>query len=191
MRQMKVSNPLTIIAIFSGVAEAFATGALIALPEALQEDFMIFVMAFPIAIVTIFFFILWFRPVVLYAPSDYDDPEHFLIANKLRNSLSVESEKLLKRLSEENKPISKASIPSLVKELRDAVLQSAETGLEERIIKYLQDRPREAFTDRAIGHILTIGRRSVRETLELLEEKGLVVRGVEQETDTLLWQIKT
>ncbi|PTQ77048.1 hypothetical protein C8R26_11196 [Nitrosomonas oligotropha] len=187
---MKVSNPLTIIAIFASVAETFAIGALIALPPELQEHFMYFVMVFPSVIVILFFVILFFKPLVLYAPSDYDDPEHFLIANKLRNNLSKESEKLLIRLSEENKPIAKTEIPRLVRELNEAVLQSSKTGLEERIVKYLQDHPNQAFTDRALGHIFVVSRRSVLETLELLEEKGVVVRGIEQETESLLWQIK-
>jgi hypothetical protein len=80
------------------LAEAFSAGAWIALPESLQKTFMIFVMAFPCGIVATFFLILWFRPVILYAPSDYDDSEDYLIANKLRNSLSIEAEKWLEGL---------------------------------------------------------------------------------------------
>ena len=39
---MKVSNPLTIIAIFAGLAEALATIALIKLPIEMQEKFIYF-----------------------------------------------------------------------------------------------------------------------------------------------------
>ena len=41
---MKVSNPLTIIAIFAGLAETLATVALVQLPAEIQEVFVYFVM---------------------------------------------------------------------------------------------------------------------------------------------------
>ena len=65
---MKVSNPLTIIAIFAGVAESFATGALVLLPIETQQSFVYFVMFFPLVIVVTFFCILVKKPQVLYAP---------------------------------------------------------------------------------------------------------------------------
>ncbi|MEZ5573813.1 MAG: hypothetical protein R3E64_17635 [Halioglobus sp.] len=78
---MKVNNPLTIIAIFSGLAEALATIALLGLPQELQKIFLFFVMAFPTLIVVLFFFVLYFKNTVLYAPGDYQDPEHYLRIN--------------------------------------------------------------------------------------------------------------
>ena len=91
---MKVSNPLTIVAIFSGAAETFATGALVALPLSLQEKFIYFVMFFPVFIVTLFFFVLVFKPQVLYAPSDFSNEEHFLHANQLKEVVAQETEKV-------------------------------------------------------------------------------------------------
>src|SRR5690606_11508692 len=80
---MKVSNPLTIIAIFSGLAEILATVALIQLPPEIQSIFVYFVMAFPTALVLLFFFVLYFKNTVLYAPSDYEDQAHYLEVNKI------------------------------------------------------------------------------------------------------------
>ncbi|MBF4391483.1 ArsR family transcriptional regulator, partial [Vibrio anguillarum] len=85
---MKVSNPLTIIAIFSGVAECFATVALINLPQEMQAIFIYFVMFFPILIVVAFFIVLFFKPYVLYAPSDYKDEGMFLTTLKIREAVS-------------------------------------------------------------------------------------------------------
>lgn len=81
---MKVSNPLTIIAIFSGVAETLATVALIKLPTEIQAIFVYFVMALPAGIVLLFFFVLYFKNNVLYAPSDYDK-----LLQRRNNSLSL------------------------------------------------------------------------------------------------------
>jgi uncharacterized membrane protein YdcZ (DUF606 family) len=70
---MKVSNPLTIIAIFAGLAETLATVALVKLPPEIQGVFVYFVMAFPSGIVILFFIVLFFKNTVLYAPSDFEN----------------------------------------------------------------------------------------------------------------------
>jgi len=80
---MKVSNPLTIIAVFSGLAEGLATVSLINLPIELQEKFIYFVMAFPTLLVLLFFWVLVFRTRALYAPSDFDNEENYLKSNNI------------------------------------------------------------------------------------------------------------
>jgi ribosomal protein S25 len=80
---MKVSNPLTIIAVFSGLAEGLATVSLIKLPLELQEKFIYFVMTFPTLLVFLFFGVLIFKPKVLYAPSDFDNEDNYLKANNI------------------------------------------------------------------------------------------------------------
>ncbi len=72
-----VRNPLTLIAIFAGLAEVSATVALPQLSPEMQSVFVWFVMGFPFGIVVPFFVVLWFRPKHLYGPGDYrQDPEH-------------------------------------------------------------------------------------------------------------------
>ncbi|MFF2015018.1 hypothetical protein [Paenibacillus sp. NPDC058177] len=75
----KVSNPLTIIAIFAGLAEVSSTVALGLLEPSLQKIFIWFVMVFPSVLVVLFFLILCFRSDALYAPSDFKDEKNFLI----------------------------------------------------------------------------------------------------------------
>lgn len=75
---MKVSNPLTIIAIFAGLAETFATAVLLVLPEKVQMIFIWYVMLFPVILVLAFFGVLYRKPTVFYAPSDYPNPSDFL-----------------------------------------------------------------------------------------------------------------
>ncbi|AWB44877.1 hypothetical protein DCC85_12040 [Paenibacillus sp. CAA11] len=74
----KVSNPLTIIAIFAGIAEVAATVALGLIAAEVQRVFIWFVMLFPILLVLSFFVTLWYRPQALYAPSDYRDEDNFM-----------------------------------------------------------------------------------------------------------------
>lgn len=74
----KISNPLTIIAIFAGLAEVAGTVALGLVSEKIQLIFIWFVMGFPILLVVCFFITLNFNPKVLYAPSDFSNEDNFL-----------------------------------------------------------------------------------------------------------------
>jgi len=83
----KISNPLTIIAIFAGLAEVAGTTALFGVDKDIQATFIWFVMLFPTLIVALFFITLNFNPSVLYAPSDFENDEGFLEALKGRTSV--------------------------------------------------------------------------------------------------------
>ena len=74
----KISNPLTIIAIFAGLAEVSGTLVLPFLSGESQELYIWFLMIFPIALVVLFFLTLNFNHKVLYAPSDFQDEDNFL-----------------------------------------------------------------------------------------------------------------
>lgn len=74
----KVSNPLTIVAIFAGLAEVAGTVALGLLDSNTQQIFIYFVMGFPVLLVSLFFLVLYHKHSVLYSPSDFANQEHFL-----------------------------------------------------------------------------------------------------------------
>lgn len=74
----KISNPLTIIAIFAGLAEINGTVVIGLVPESLQSKFIWFIILFPSILVFIFFITLNFNPKVLYAPSDFSNEDNFL-----------------------------------------------------------------------------------------------------------------
>lgn len=75
---MKVTNPLTVVSIFAGLAESFATVVLLALPEATQVIFVWYVMCFPVILVSLFFLILYLKPQVFYSPSDFPNPADYM-----------------------------------------------------------------------------------------------------------------
>lgn len=74
----KISNPLTIIAIFAGIADIAATTAIFGLPVEIQKTFIWFAMGFPVLLVVLFFGVLIFNHKVLYAPSDYRSDNSFI-----------------------------------------------------------------------------------------------------------------
>jgi len=75
-----VSNPLTIIAIFAGLAEISGTVILPILDPKTQSIYVWFLIAFPLTLVILFFFTLNKNHKVLYAPSDFENDEGFLKA---------------------------------------------------------------------------------------------------------------
>ncbi len=79
--QKRVSNPLTMIAIFSGVAETTTVAVLPFLDESYHQQvdrLVYFAVFYPSAILLLFFITLWLNPVVLYGPGDYKDEQLFI-----------------------------------------------------------------------------------------------------------------
>ncbi|OGG41741.1 hypothetical protein A2837_00805 [Candidatus Kaiserbacteria bacterium RIFCSPHIGHO2_01_FULL_46_22] len=83
MKYVSVKNPLTIIAIFAGIAEVSGTVVITHLNEKGQDIFVWFLALFPTLLVVLFFITLWFKHTVLYAPSDFSDEQNFMtVSNK-------------------------------------------------------------------------------------------------------------
>lgn len=78
----KISNPLTIIAIFAGLAEIAGTVAIKLVEPQYQGTFIWFVMLFPTTLVLLFFFVLFTKPHVLYSPSDFRADESYISIQK-------------------------------------------------------------------------------------------------------------
>ncbi|MDT0594547.1 hypothetical protein [Glaciecola petra] len=72
-----IKNPLTIIAFFAGLSESISIGVLPFLDKELAFYFIWFVMFFPPLIVLLFFYTLYTKHEVLYAPADYQNEDNF------------------------------------------------------------------------------------------------------------------
>jgi hypothetical protein len=77
-----IKNPLTIIAIFAGIAEVSGTIVLPFVKEVNQLVFICFLIGFPTLLVCLFFHTLINNNKVLYAPSDYKDEGNYILVNK-------------------------------------------------------------------------------------------------------------
>jgi hypothetical protein len=73
-----IKNPLTVIAIFAGIAEISGTIVLPFIANENQAVYIWFLMIFPLFLVGIFFGTLNFNHKVLYAPSDYSNEDNFI-----------------------------------------------------------------------------------------------------------------
>jgi len=139
---MKVSNPLTIIAIFSGLAETLATVALINLPQELQGVFVYFVMVFPFTIVVLFFLILYFKNTVLYAPSDYSNPDHYMrINHNISDVVSSEIEEIHENMETEKDGDNAVAIEKRAMEMATAATSKLLNPTLEILIVQLLGKP--------------------------------------------------
>lgn len=73
-----VKNPLTVIAIFAGIAETSGAAILPFLDKDIQGTFVWFLMFFPCLLIALFFGVLYKKHHVLYAPSDYKEDKSFV-----------------------------------------------------------------------------------------------------------------
>lgn len=69
----RLINPITIIAIFAALSEASATSVLPYLGEQDRKIYSWFLIAFPSALVVMFFLTLNFNPKVFYAPTGHKE----------------------------------------------------------------------------------------------------------------------
>jgi hypothetical protein len=72
-----IKNPLTVIAIFAGLAEVSGTAVLPLMAPQTQQTYVWFLMAFPALLVILFFVTLLLKHHVLYAPTDFRSDESF------------------------------------------------------------------------------------------------------------------
>lgn len=91
-----IKNPLTIIAIFAGIAEVSGTTVIAFLQLGQQEIFIWFLIFFPTLLIVLFFITLNFNPKVLYAPSDFENQDHFMTVHKYdRSSQRITTESVI------------------------------------------------------------------------------------------------
>lgn len=74
----RISNPMTIVAIFATLSEASAAVSLPFLDNDEREIYVWFLISFPFYLLFLFFVTLNFNYRSLYAPSDFDKDEHFI-----------------------------------------------------------------------------------------------------------------
>lgn len=180
---MKVSNPLTIIAIFSGVAETLATVALVKLPPEIQSIFVYFVMAFPTSIVLLFFYVLYFKNNVLYAPSDFEDQTHYLESNNVKEKVNSEIEKIFFELNAKGASLTRQEIDKLKNNVAATIDKESLAPELAKILAFLEKR---ASSTQSISTLLRVSSEKALLKLKYLEDMKLIRFNSEHK-----WQVLT
>jgi hypothetical protein len=172
MSKMKVSNPLTIIAIFAGLAETLATVALVKLPPEIQSIFVYFVMIFPAGIVLLFFFVLFFKNTVLYAPSDFENQSHYLEANQVKENISDQLDKIFTELNKDGIRLTKSEIDKAKSTVVSSVdILNSLTMMEKQIFDFITIYP---ATRKEISLKFNIHIGTITQFLNNMNTKGAV-----------------
>jgi len=141
----RINNPLTIIAIFAGLAEVASTTVLALLPISLQTIFIWFVMIFPSALVVIFFLVLIFKREVLYAPSDYKSDETFINMFTTKIEKSIEDYKASAEDANINSAEKERKIENTIKEIEDTLFDLKMTKKQKN--EYFNSKLVNVYTD--------------------------------------------
>lgn len=137
----RVSNPLTVVAIFAGLAEAFAAIALINIPNDIQQIFVFFVMAFPVLIVLLFFAVLNWNHTVLYAPGDFQDEGMYLESIRLKDSLKSEIIGSLTTQNSNNSGLTEKQIREVSEKVDRVIDEAGLLSRKQQILTFLSEGP--------------------------------------------------
>jgi hypothetical protein len=123
----RIYNPLTIIAIFAGLAEIAGTGIIPFINTDLQKIFIWYVMGFPLILVGLFFVTLNFNHKTLYSPSDFSDENNFIKALFMKNEIVKNSEITSGKIEQVKNDIKELKRSDEYKELADKLIQNIDT----------------------------------------------------------------
>ena len=171
-----ISNPLTMVGIFAGLAETAGVVILPFLAEAYQKYFMWYVMGFPVLIVCLFFYVLVRHPENLYAPSDYRDEENYVrIKQQLNTAVALTAASLTQNQNANTKksPMEIEAIPDIVFKASSNI-NVRKTSRWKNQILWVDDNPennlyaQEAFEN--VGFEVSIAL-STKQALDLMKNK--------------------
>ncbi|HFQ5129953.1 hypothetical protein CGK17_23020 [Vibrio parahaemolyticus] len=180
---MKVSNPLTIIAIFAGVAEAMAAVALVNLPLEIQHIFVYFVIAFPVLIVILFFTVLIFKNTALYAPSDFEDQVHYLEIHNLNEKVGMTLDEVLTDVSKRGGELTRSDLDNAKSAVAKTITLETMPSQTLAVLEQMGVNPTSAV---ALGSKLGLSKASTKTYLVYLEKHGFVER-----TENQMWKRRT
>lgn len=109
-----IRNPLTVISIFAGIAEISGTIVLPFIAPENQGTYIWLLMLFPVLLVVAFFLTLNLNHKTLYAPSDYENQNHFLSLFGIVTSDEKET-KLIEEVFETTASVNEAQDTGAVK----------------------------------------------------------------------------
>lgn len=173
----KVSNPLTIVAIFASIAETAGTIVLPLVRPELQNIFIVYVMALPILVVVLFFATWNFNPKVLYSPNDFADESNYMETLKLYYHIKQTVEQGKEKGEKDKEIIDKVynSVSNEIKRLGN---------MENEIIKLLSENPQGMILGE-IAEQLELSRSTIRRKLMMLMDMRIVVKvlGIRENND--------
>lgn len=166
----KISNPLTIVAIFAGIAEVAGTTVLPFIIPQLQNVFIWYVMIFPIILVILFFLTWNFNSKVLYSPNDFSDETNYMETLKLFYGIKETVEKGKESGEETNEIINKV-YGHVINEIEK--LNNPQNAIINLLSQHM-----DGMSINDIANSLQLSRTYTRRNLIRLEELEIVERAI-------------
>lgn len=173
MDKNKVSNPLSLIAIFAGSAEVVATVVLATVSESVQQILVWYVISFPVFLVLLFFITLWINHTLLYAPSDFSNEQYFF--ELAYNKFKKDAEDAIETSKAKNPEAAKVleDLNGQISDLKVSVV-TAKTSLANDILEKLAET-QEGMTVTELTATFAVSRATLYSTLNDLVYHGRIV----------------
>lgn len=169
-----VGNPLTIIAIFAGIAEISGTAVLPFITTEIQQTYFWFLIIFPTLLVVLFFVTLNFNNRVLYAPSDFREDESFfrtLTPQERRQKLEVEAKEVQAVPLADNEEPPLPMTPKETEQFIEAYTEAEDLVLRDLETEYGRHVKRNVAMDNYKGSIQFDAAITLRRALLVVEIK--------------------
>lgn len=171
----KVTNPLTIIAIFASLCEVASTLVLIYLPKPMQKIYIWFCIGFPSALLLFFFLTLWIKNILLYAPTDYRNDDSFFLANKISEIKKQETERILEDKSSQDNKENQEKIKKETNNKIDYILAMNLAPYEKEVFDIIRNSKSISSND-LTGKVSFKSAVILTKALNSLKAKGLIIR---------------
>lgn len=162
----KVSNPLTIVSIFAGLAETAGTVVLPFIKSDLQFIFILYLIIFPILIVILFFLTWNFNPKVLYSPNDFSDENNYMESLKIFYDIKQTVEQ-----GKQNGEKEKEIIDKIYNNVSNEIFKLG--NLENEIIKLLSKNS-DGMTRKEIAQNLSISQNMATRKIMTLQDMQII-----------------
>ena len=145
-----VKNPLTIIAMFSAIAEVSGTVVLPHISGDNQHLFVLFLVLFPFVLIFMFFITLNFSHRVLYAPSDFKDEQNFMTLFKtasVKDRIEKLNEEIIEVMHEEQAALPRAPAST---EPSSAIEGTSEATITQKLVSENDIRGRYLLAEQLV-----------------------------------------
>jgi len=158
----KIENPLTLMSVFCGVAEAAIIYGVGVTQSGAQIVLTIFASAFPFFVAGAFFYILYFKHAVLYSPKDFRDEASFL------SLVSELKQDVYQRIASGSAPPEERE--KLIHDIGNAFERATRSHLQSKILFLLSENSEMSTGD--IARSLAVSAPAAKINMDKLLEKG-------------------
>ncbi|UQI39298.1 hypothetical protein [Vreelandella venusta] len=122
----------------------------------------------------------------MYAPSDFDNQDHCLIINKIKDCFSGQVGKIFSEINKDGSRLTKEEVEKAKKSIEQSIDIAAELSRSERVIEFLTDSPSQSP---AIDELLGISNQPVLNVISFFSSQGKLKKYKKHGHNRFTWEV--